>query len=146
MKGIIKKRGGYEKFYTYWDVSHAVWLFSRNGCFKGRTKDTSVIFPGSPREVIIAKIGPPETSTFNENGERVDSYLIITGNAPSTGRAVAHAALDLLTPGIWEVVGAPMELGVGREEKGRWIITYDKNDKVKDIREIKRPAEEEIKK
>ncbi len=99
-------------------------------------KDTSILFPGSPRAVVIAKLGPPETSTKSDDGSYTDSYLIVKGNAPSTGRAVAHGALDVVTLGLWEVVGTPMEMGAGKEDASRIIIYYDIEDKIKDIQKI----------
>lgn len=114
-----------------------------SGCSVGmamsgkENKDTSILFPGAPRQVVIAKMGAPETSTKNDEGEHIDSYLIVKGNAPSTGRAAVHAGLDVLTLGIWEVVGTPLELGAGMEETSRCIITYDKDNKIKDIQMIK---------
>ncbi len=99
-------------------------------------KDTSILFPGSPRAVVIAKLGPPETSIVNRDGSYVDSYLITKGNEPSTGRAVAHGALDALTLGLWEVIGTPMEMGAGNEKVSRYIIVYDTDERIKDIQKI----------
>lgn len=116
-------------------------FFSASGCSVGMAMsgqephDTSVVYPGSPRSVVIAKLGPPETSTKNGDGTYTDSYLIVKGNAPSTGRAVAHGALDVLTLGVWELVGTPMELGAGYERKSRLVIRYDANDKIADVQE-----------
>lgn len=99
-------------------------------------KDTSILFPGSPRVVVIAKLGPPETSTKDEEGCYTDSYSIVKGNAPSTGRAVAHAGLDVLTLGLWEVIGTPMEMGAANENHSRVVIYYDAEDKIRDIQKI----------
>ena len=96
-------------------------------------QDTSILFPGAPRQVVIAKMGPPETSTTNDKGERIDSYLIIKGNEPSVGRAVAHAGLDVLSFGLWELIGTPLEMGAATEDKSRYIIIYGEDDKIKDI-------------
>ena len=103
-------------------------LLMTSGCSVGMAmsgeeqKDTSILFPGSPRAVVIAKLGPPETSTKDEKGCYTDSYHITKGNTPSTGRAVAHAGLDVLTLGLWEVVGTPMEMGAAKENHSRIII------------------------
>lgn len=99
-------------------------------------KDTSILFPGSPRVVVIAKLGPPETSTKDANGCYVDSYYIVKGNKPSTGRAVAHAGLDVVTLGLWEVVGTPMEMGAANENHSRYVIYYDAEDEIRDIQKI----------
>jgi hypothetical protein len=60
------------------------------------------------------------------------------GNAPSAGRAIGHGVLDVLTLGIWEVVGTPIE-GVQGETYDA-TITYDENDKVADIKTQKASA------
>jgi len=106
-------------------------------------KDDSILYPGAPRDVVIAKLGPPESSTTNEKEERVDSYYIVKGNKPSTGRAVAHAALDVFTFGLWEVIGTPMEMGAGSEEHSRVLVIYDKNDKIKDVKKVISPKDKE---
>lgn len=99
-------------------------------------KDTSILFPGSPRSAVIAKLGPPETSTQSEEGTYVDTYLIVQGNAPSTGRAVAHAALDLVTLFMWELVATPWELAAGQEDRFRLVIYYDSEEKIKNVQKI----------
>ena len=71
-------------------------------------------------------------------------YLIVKGNAPSTGRAVAHAALDLFTLCLWELIGTPMEMGAGREEVSRYIIYYDSNEELKDAQRIKVKKGDEV--
>ena len=117
-------------------------FISINGCSVGMAmsgeeqKDTSILFPGSPRAVVIAKLGPPETTTKDDSGSYTDSYLIVKGNEPSTGRAVAHGALDVVTLGLWEVIGTPMEMGAGNENTSRYIIYYDQDDKIKQIQKI----------
>src|SRR5262245_40049333 len=94
-------------------------------------KDTSIIFPGSPRDVVVAKLGPRETSTKNEEGNIVDTWSITKGNAPSGGRAAMHAGLDVFSLGLWEIVGTPLEMGAAHEDKTRYVITYDKDNKIK---------------
>ena len=107
-------------------------------------KDTSILFPGAPRQVVIAKLGPPETSVKDKDGNYVDSYVIVKGNAPSTGRAVAHGALDVVTLGLWEVVGTPMEMGAGREDVSRVIIYYDATEKIRDLQKIAVDGKDEV--
>lgn len=89
-----------------------------------KEQDTSIIFPGSNRAVIQSKLGPPDTTKTLEDGKIEESYLIKQGNEASSGRAWAHAGLDVLSLGLWEVVATPYELAQG-EEKERWVITYD---------------------
>ena len=100
-------------------------------------KDTSVVFPGAPRDVVVAKLGPPETSTKDADGNIVDSWMIVKGNAPSGGRAAMHAGLDVFSLGLWEVIGTPLEMGAAGEDRTRYVVTYDKDNKVKDMKAIK---------
>jgi hypothetical protein len=99
-------------------------------------KDTSILFIGAPRDGVLAKLGPPETSDVNAAGERMDTYLITKGNKPSTDRAAAHAGLSVFTYGLWEIIGTPMEMEVGRESTSRYIITYGPDNKIKDVKAV----------
>lgn len=99
-------------------------------------KDTSILFPGAPREAVITKLGEPETSSKDQQGRYTDSYLLVKGNSPSLGRAVGHATLDLLTLGIWEVVGTPIEAVAGSEDRSRLLIQYDAEQKLREYRKI----------
>ncbi|OGX49335.1 MAG: hypothetical protein A3G88_00640 [Omnitrophica WOR_2 bacterium RIFCSPLOWO2_12_FULL_63_16] len=105
--------------------------------------DTTIMFPGSPRQVVIAKSGPPETSTINEKGQRVDTYLVTKGNEPSVGRAAFHAILDLATFFVWEFIGTAWEFGAGRSHTDRYIIIYSSDDKIEDISVIKGVSKDE---
>jgi hypothetical protein len=99
-----------------------------------KEQDTSILFPGSNRAVIMAKLGAPETSRRLEDGRTVDSYLIKKGNEASSGRAWAHAGLDILSLGLWEVVATPYELAQG-EERTRVLIIYDSAGTVVDVQQ-----------
>ena len=63
-----------------------------------------------------------------KNGRRIDVYEYEIGNEPSAGRAIGHGVMDVLTLGLWEIAGTPIE-GVEGEKK-RLLITYDENDYV----------------
>jgi hypothetical protein len=97
-----------------------------------KEQDASVIFPGSNRAVIIAKLGAPETSRQLADGRSADSYLIKKGNEASSGRAWAHAGLDILSLGLWEVIATPYELAQS-EERTRMLIIYDSAGTVVDV-------------
>ena len=112
-----------------------------SGCAVGmaasghREYDDSIVFPGSNRAVVISKLGAPETSRKTDDGTIEDSYLIIKGNESTSGRAWAHAGLDLATFFIWELVATPYEL-MQTEEKYRLLVTYDKTGLVTDVRKL----------
>jgi len=86
---------------------------------------------GSTRGEVEMHLGSPATSTTLADGTRIDIYEYELGNEPSAGRAVGHGVMDVLTLGLWEVVGTPIE-GV-QGEKRQLNITYDDSEHVKSI-------------
>ncbi len=86
---------------------------------------------GSTRGEVEMQLGPPTTSTTLEDGTRIDIYEYELGNEPSAGRAIGHGVMDVLTLGLWEIVGTPIE-GI-QGEKRQITIRYDTNDHVKSI-------------
>lgn len=91
---------------------------------------------GATRGEIELQLGAP-VEIREENGQRVDVYEYEIGNEPSAGRAIGHGVMDVLTLGIWEIAGTPIE-GVQGEKK-RLIITYDENDVVTKVGTITVP-------
>ena len=67
-----------------------------------------------------------------DNGTQEATYHYEIGNEPSAGRAAGHAALDVLTLGIWELAGTPIEATQG--EKNEAVIEYTAENKVSDYR------------
>jgi hypothetical protein len=94
--------------------------------------DLGAIKVGSSRGEIEMHLGSPTSSLALEDGWRADIYEYEIGNEPSAGRAIGHGAMDVLTLGLWEVVGTPIE-GV-QGERYQATITYDRDDKVVDIK------------
>lgn len=86
---------------------------------------------GSTRGEVEMHLGSPATSTTLEDGTRVDIYEYELGNEPSAGRAIGHGVLDVLTLGLWEIAGTPIEGFQG--DKRQISIKYDSNDCVKAI-------------
>lgn len=100
---------------------------------------------GSTRGEVELQLGSPITSTTLPDGKRMDMYEYELGNAPSAGRAIGHGVMDILTLGLWEVVGTPIEGFQG--EKRRLAIVYDKNDRVEGINQAPMPkTQEEVEK
>jgi hypothetical protein len=99
-------------------------------------RDTSVFYNGAERSFVIAKVGLPDAEVQDKDGNWIDTYLIVQGNKPSAGRAIGHGAMDVLTLGLWEVFGTPIEAAAGKEQKGRFVIYYDKDQKIQKVERI----------
>ena len=94
--------------------------------------DLGSVRTGATRGEIELHLGTPIRSTLLAGGHRADLYEYEIGNEPSAGRAAGHAVMDVLTLGIWEVVGTPIE-GV-QGEKYTATIEYDENDRAVDLK------------
>ena len=91
----------------------------------------SVLEIGQSRDIVILNIGQPTRTSATENG-RTDVFELERGNQQSVGRAAGHAAMDVLTLGLWEIVGTPIEGFTGDEFT--LSIEYDENNKVKNVK------------
>src|SRR3990172_96958 len=83
---------------------------------------------GSPRGEVELQLGGPISSVTHADGKRTDMYEYELGNEPSTGRAIAWGILDVLTIGLWELAGTPIEALQGT--KHRITIAYGPDDRV----------------
>jgi hypothetical protein len=111
---------------------------SLSGCSAGMALSGSpnpnlgAVRTGASRGEIELHLGSPIDTTLLEGGHRADVYEYEIGNEPSAGRAAGHAVLDVLTLGLWEIAGTPIE-GV-QGEKYTATIEYIENDKVVDLK------------
>lgn len=69
----------------------------------------SNVHRGASRGEVEMALGQPKTLTTTTDGGTTATYEYVRGNEPSAGRAIGHGVLDVLTIGIWEVVGTPIE-------------------------------------
>ena len=44
--------------------------------------------------------------------------------------------MDVLTLGLWEVIGTPIEAVAGSEDHSRYVIYYDENQKIEKVERI----------
>lgn len=93
---------------------------------------------GSPRYVVEREFGAPRSDVLDEKGNSVCTYVFEVGDEPSGGRAAMHATLDVLTLGIWEIAGTPMEALQG--ETYQATVTYGPDDTVQTFRLSERPS------
>ena len=123
-----------------WDI--VLWvLFVANlvtisGCSVGMAMtgkpdpNIGVLSVGKDRGVVLLNLGQPAQTLASETG-RTDVFHLERGNEQSVGRAAGHAAMDVLTLGLWEVVGTPIEGFAGDEFTVS--VDYDQGDKVKKV-------------
>ncbi len=92
---------------------------------------------GSTRGEAELQLGSPIASVTTPEGNRTDIYEYELGNEPSAGRAIGHGVMDVLTIGLWEVVGTPIEGFTG--SKHRITLVYGPDDRIISINQAPRP-------
>jgi hypothetical protein len=97
-------------------------------------KDISVLHKNAVRANVIAELGEPVYTEKTEKG-RMDIFKFTQGYSEGvkTSRAVFHGTADVLTLGLWEIVGTPVE-SVYSGHDVRLEAHYDKHDKLKGVR------------
>jgi len=93
-------------------------------------KDLSILKEGTPREFVLAEFGVPVFSE-KEADKRFEIYRFYEGSAKGwkTSRALFHAAADVFSLGLWELVGTPAEMAVKGNKLAAKVI-YDENDRI----------------
>lgn len=100
-------------------------------------KDVGVLHQGVPRTHVIAELGKPEW-TRERDGVITDVFSFKQGYSKGVKatRALAHGAADVVTGGLWEVVGIPAEtLADGTDVQV--VVTYDDVENVNGVQVIK---------
>ncbi len=97
-------------------------------------KDVNSLRTGDSREEAIAILGNPTTSETNADGNKVDVFQFKQGysTGAKAARSFGHGVADVLTLGVWEVVGTPTEAVFSGKETAI-KVTYDKDNKIKEL-------------
>jgi hypothetical protein len=114
----------------------SVAMSAKRSTYKG---DPSIIQPGADRLLIENTFGSPNMAASLDKGESKVIYKIDPDahREGSRNAAVAgHVVADVLTLGLWEAVGTPMELAA-QDDYTTYIIVYDKDGKVKTVETVK---------
>lgn len=88
-----------------------------------REANVSALQYGDTKNMVLAKIGYQPIRNYMDKEKQIEIYEIEYGNEASTGRAIAHGTLDILTLGVWELVGTPLEATKG--EKSYLVVEYE---------------------
>lgn len=88
-------------------------------------KDTSVLRPGTPRDIVMAELGQPAASSKDDQG----IYDIFKFTKGYTGgekflHATGHGVADVFTLGLWEVIGTPTE-SIAQDNEVMAKVYYD---------------------
>lgn len=97
--------------------------------------DLSAIKVGATRGEVELHLGAPVGTSVLVDGRQAATYEFELGNEPSAGRAIGHGAMDLVTFGLWEAIGTPIEAVQG--DKRRVEITYGRDGRVAAIHHYK---------
>ncbi|OPX19017.1 MAG: hypothetical protein BZ151_11525 [Desulfobacca sp. 4484_104] len=118
-----------------------------SGCSVGmamsgkKEPNLSILRVGTTKGEVEVQLGQPVSVVTAEDGSQAATYEFETGNEPSAGRAVAHGLMDVVTLGLWEAVGTPIEGSKGN--KRQVIVNYGPDEKVRGINQPLTPVGDE---
>ena len=101
-------------------------------------KNESLFKIGTPRNLLLAEFGAPTVSEI-KNNHKYEIYKFTQGysSGNKAGRAVLHGVADVLTLGLWEVIGTPTE-GAFNGSELAYEVEFDENDIVNHVLILKK--------
>jgi len=101
-------------------------------------KNEDLFRVGTPRSALLAEFGNPISSEVRD-GKRCEIFKFVQGysTGAKAGRAVFHGVADVLTLGVWEVIGTPTE-GVFSGDEKSYEVMYDENDRIYQVTALKK--------
>ncbi|WP_205788985.1 hypothetical protein [Methylocystis rosea] len=102
-------------------------------------KNVDLFTVGTSRTLMLAEFGMP-AATETKNGRTYEIFKFVNGYSAGTkaGRAVFHGAADVVTLGLWEVVGTPTEGVFFTGDEMVFRVRYDKDDRIDEVVALKR--------
>ena len=97
-------------------------------------KNVDLFKVGTPRGALLGEFGHPTATDTKPDGTKCDTFSFTQGysGGAKAGRAFAHGIADLLTLGLWEVIGTPTEAVFSGSTVG-YQACYDKEDRVQTV-------------
>ncbi|SFO06247.1 hypothetical protein [Nitrosospira briensis] len=101
-------------------------------------KNVGLFQIGTPRVMLLGEFGAPAMSEIR-NGRKYEIFKFVQGysTGAKAGRALFHGAADVMTLGLWEVVGTPTEAVFSGDEMA-FEVSYDQNDRIDQVTTIKK--------
>lgn len=97
-------------------------------------KDVDLFKVGTPRSLLLAEFGLPTAAETRDDEKKYEIFAFTQGygTGAKAGRAVFHGAADVLTLGLWEVIGTPTEGAFDGTEMA-YEVRYDSNNVVDQV-------------
>lgn len=114
----------------------SAYMASQRSVYRG---DPKVIQVGTERAAVEAALGPPELAVPLEDSRTKAVYKLDPDAHPRLARNAAiagHVVADLLTWGLWEIVGTPLELAV-RDKFVTYLVNYGPDGKIETFERIR---------
>ena len=101
-------------------------------------KDVELLKEGTSRAMLISEFGVPVISEYRD-GKRYEIFKFVQGysTGAKASRAFFHGAANVVTLGLWELVGTPTEITFSGDDMA-FQVRYDENDIVDEIALIKK--------
>lgn len=108
-------------------------LFSGYGCSavmavkQPDKKNLDVLAPGNHQDAVRAELGAPiSTGILTGSNEEYDVFGFLEGNSKGWGvaRSLLYGVLDVVTLGLWEVIGTPLEGGISGGGRKNIRVVY----------------------
>ncbi len=136
----MKKLTSYENW--VWLILLSLLLL--NGCSvfmaakQPEKRDIDLLQLGTTRAQLVSEFGAPVVSEFKD-GKRYEIFKFVQGysTGAKAGRAFFHGAANVVTLGLWELVGTPTEITFSGDEMA-FQVKYDENDVVEEVAIIKK--------
>jgi hypothetical protein len=103
-------------------------------------RDVGLLSPGVPRNMLLAELGQP-VATETKDGRRVEVFSFVQGyrKGVKVARTIGHGAADVMTLGLWEVVGTPTEATLNGHRVAH-EVTYDTSVRIDRVVLLKQQA------
>lgn len=101
-------------------------------------KNIQLFQTGTSRNALLKEFGPPYISE-EVDGQKIEMFIFVQGysKAVKAGRMIFHGAADIMTLGLWEIVGMPTEMIFNGEEMA-FHVSYDEHDVVDEVNILKK--------
>ena len=86
--------------------------------------------------MLLGESRPPAVSETRD-GRKYEVFRFIQGYSTGAKAGVFHGAADVVTLGLWEVVGTPAEAVFSGDEMA-YQVSYDKDDRVDQVTALKK--------